>query len=423
MKAEEPWRRRSSTPEGSTAWQLLLLALTVTAANYARFAIGPFQEMLKGALALSDNQIALLQGPALALPTVLAAIPVGFLIDRCPRVRLLFLLAVLTFSGSVLTALASSFPMLFVARCLVGVSAAATTTATFSLLADLYVPERRGRANMFVIIGQVIGASVTYAAGGALLAEMGPSGWHLAMFTMLTPLLLLVVAPLWMREPGRTGVVLDKPSAHLALRELWGYRRIVTPLVAGVVMVSIAECAALIWAAPTFARSYGLSSDDIGAIMSMALLVSGFTGALVGGPLADLCQKAGGPKRTLSALSGLLLLSIPASLFGTMPDAVSASVVLVVFMTIGTVIGLGATTLATVVIPSELRGLLLALLFALGTVFGIGLAPVAVSLLSNLVGGPAMIGRALTLVCMTGSSIGTLIFAIGKRHIPTQLPC
>jgi len=398
-------------------WQLLLLAVAVTAANYARFAVGPFQETIRGALALSDNQMALLQGPALALPTVLAAIPVGFVIDRRSRVSLLLLFATLTVLGSVLTALASTFAILFAARCLVGLAAAATTTAVFSLLADLYVPELRGRANMVVVIGQVIGASVTYAVGGALLAGAGPGGWHRAMLIMFTPLLFFLLAPLCMREPARTGVIIDKPSARAALSELWGYRGIVLPLLAGVVMVSIAECAALIWAAPTFARSFALSADRIGTIMAVALLVSGLSGAIVGGILADLCQRGGGPARTLSALSKLLLLSIPASLFGAMPEAISASVLLVIFMTIGTVIGLGATTLATVVIPSELRGLFLAIMFAFGTVFGIGLAPVAVSVLSSHIGGPAMIGKALTVVCVVGSLIGTLTFALGNRNI------
>jgi len=396
---------------------LLLLALTVAAANYARFAVGPFQETLRVALRLSDNQIALLQGPALAIPTVSAAIPLGFLIDRMSRVKLLSVLTLLSLVGSFLTAIATNFSALFAARCLVGLAASSTMTAAFSMLADSYAPSERGRANMFVVIGQVSGASVTYALGGELLAATQSNGWHYTMLIVMSPLLVLLGVPLGLSEPDRMASKFRKPSARQSLLEIWSYRRVLMPLLGGVVMVSIAECAALIWAVPTLTRNYGLSVDRIGTIMATALLVSGLVGAVAGGWLADLCQRSGGPARTLAALSWLLLLSIPASCFASLPNATTASAGLVLFMTVGTVIALAATTIATVVTPSELHGLFLSVLFATGTVFGIGVAPVLVSVVSGLMGGPDMIGRALTLICVTGSLLGTATFSLGRRDI------
>src|SRR6267154_1989062 len=85
--------------------QLLLLTMAATAAIYARTALGPLQEAIRAAFTLSDNQIALLQGPALALPLVIAAIPLGLVIDRYSRVRVVFVLTVLNLVGSLATAL------------------------------------------------------------------------------------------------------------------------------------------------------------------------------------------------------------------------------------------------------------------------------------------------------------------------------
>src|SRR5438552_1268855 len=118
------------------AFQMLLLTVAVLAATYARTALGPLQETMRIALSLSDNQIALLQGPAMALPVVIAAIPLGLVIDRHSRVRFLLILAVLDVVGGLCTALASNFQLLVAARCLIGLTLIATLTAAYSLLSD-----------------------------------------------------------------------------------------------------------------------------------------------------------------------------------------------------------------------------------------------------------------------------------------------
>src|SRR5262249_14298550 len=100
--------------------QLLLLTVTVATVTCSRTALGPLQESVRQSLALSDNQMALLQGPALALPVVLASVPLGLLIDRRSRVRLLWTLAIINAIGSLATALTTHFWLLFLARCAVG---------------------------------------------------------------------------------------------------------------------------------------------------------------------------------------------------------------------------------------------------------------------------------------------------------------
>jgi MFS family permease len=400
----------------------ILMLAAVTAANYARVMVGPLQEAMRTSLGLSDNQIAILQGPVLALPIVIAAIPLGVLIDRLSRARLLLIFAAIDMIGSAVSSLAPSFTVLAASRGVVGLAATATPIATLSLLADLYAPTQRGRAAMLMSIGQSAGAAAAFALGGSLLTAVGRGGdgWRMVILWLALPLVPVTLSLLAMREPPRSAVLVEKPSLRSAFVELWQLRAVIIPLMMGVVMMEIALGAPGVWAASAFLRNFAVLPSHIGGIMGVAMLVSGFLGPAGGGMLADLCQKSGGATRTMSALTGVALLSIPAGLFASMPGIASASVLLVAFIALvsaGCVMG---TTLFTVVIPNELRGLCIGILASVTVLFSIGLAPLAVSLLSSAMGGPAMIGRALVVVCVSTGVIGAAMFLLGRRQLGAE---
>jgi MFS family permease len=150
-------------------------------------------------------------------------------------------------------------------------------------------------------------------------------------------------------------------------------------------------------------------------------MVGGVLGSIAGGILADICQRGGGPHRTMTALSALALLSaLPAVFFADAGRAGQASVLLVLFMTVyGTIIVAGVA-LVTIVVPNELRGLCLAMMVGANTFFGVALAPVSVSLLSGALGGPSMIGRALAIVCAVASVLCAGIFALARKYVPPK---
>src|SRR6185437_6566219 len=119
--------RLSATPEptseaaaGKTT-QLFLLTVVAMGGIYARSAIGPLQESLRNALSLSDIQMAVLQGPALAFPLLVAAVPLGLAIDRHSRVRLLTVATCLNCLAMLISPLCPRFPVLLAARCIVGI--------------------------------------------------------------------------------------------------------------------------------------------------------------------------------------------------------------------------------------------------------------------------------------------------------------
>lgn len=366
--------------------------------------------------------MSLLQGPALALPLVLAAVPLGLCVDRYSRVRLLLLATLLSAIGTVCTALASSFGLLLIARTLVGLAAPATAIAAYSLLADLYSSAQRGRATTVVMLGQVGGSSLAFALGGEVLSRFSDasSGWRWTMIYMAALLVPIIALTFSLREPTRVDQINSKPRARDIWPQLRPYRSFIITLVAGMAMVNLADGAALVWAAPTLSRNFGLHSDRIGTVMALALLVGGILGPMAGGILADTCQRSGGPRRTMTALSVLALLGAPAGCFAAFPEVVTAGLLLALFLLIGSAISVMVTALSVVVIPNELRGLCMSVEFAAGALFGLGLAPMTVSLLSGAIGGPAAIGKALSIVCAVTGLAGAALFA-HSRALPGRV--
>jgi MFS family permease len=173
--------------------------------------------------------------------------------------------------------------------------------------------------------------------------------------------------------------------------------------------------ASMVWAAPVLSRNFGLSADRAGSIMAMVLLISGVLGPLLGGTLADLSQRVGGPRRTISLMIGLAILQVPAGFFAVMPNVMWVSMLLVMLSMSCFMKGIICATVSTLVIPNELLGMCFGAQNALGALFG-SLSPVIVSQLSNRTDWPANIGSALTLVCVATSVLGAIMFAFGRKH-------
>ncbi len=407
-----------------TMLQMSLLVLVVFSANYARTFLSPLQETMRTVLTLSDNEVALLQGPALAFPVVAAAIPLGLLIDRLSRVRLLFGLAIGYATGSILTAVASDFTELLLARCLVGLTSNATFTCALSLAADLFASNRRGRATMAISISQIVGMALVFALGGVLLSVSGPGvkGLRGAMLWLAAPLVLAAALPLTMREPARGEIQKQATTTREAWLELWQYRGVFIPLLSGMALLEMALGAALVWGGPVLARELSLPPERVGGIMAAGLLISGTIGPFLGGMLADFCHRTGGPKMTLAAVTVLPVSTLPACLFAFLHQDVVVSTLLIIFITLicaGCVMG---TTLFTVLIPNEIRGLCMAIMGGACILFGVGLAPISVSATSKLLGGPAALGKALALVATADIVLGSVAFLVGRAHVREHAP-
>jgi MFS transporter, Spinster family, sphingosine-1-phosphate transporter len=355
----------------------------------------------------------------MSLPTLLLMLPIGFAIDHSSRARLLLICALLSAIGSMLTAIAPNLVVLFVARAVVGVAVTAMTIATYSLLADYYAPEQRGRAKAAVVWGQYAGKSAAFALGGVLLAMYAPApdAWRQAMLWLSIPPAIVCLLALVLREAPRTGTVVKNPSIKQTLREIWHFRTVIAPLTLGVAIVDFPFVAALTWAAPVLSRNFSLSPDKVGGIVATVLMVSGLCGPVIGGTLADWCQRARRTRRNMVVLSLLMLISVPASLFAVVADITFATALLLLFVICsGASLSMGLT-LFTVIVPNELRGVCLSILTMINLAFAGAMAPLAVSLLSQGMGGPTMLGKSLAVTCAVAGFASAAIFAFASRTI------
>jgi MFS family permease len=395
--------------------QLLILAAVASSAVYSRSALSPLQESVSDSLELSDTQMAILQGPSLALPVILVALPVGLLVDRYRRASLLFFLALANLGASLLTSCAPTFAVLALARCIVGISVNAIFTSCYSMLSDLYAPQVRGRTTTAMSVAQIGGMSAVFALGGWFL-EAGPASsgsWRWAMLMVSLPLIPVTAAILFLKEPARGEVANHNLTLRSQLHELWAFRPIVGPLLFGFAALGVGEGAALVWATPVFIRTYGLGPHETGAAMGIILLVGGIAGPVAGGVLADWCHRRRGGLSSIIGMTLLATICVPVSVFSLAPDAFAAMVCLAAFITIANAMSVMGTTLAMIAIPNELRGISMSIMFGASLLAASGIAPVAVAVLSAALA--LSLATSLAIVSATACSMNALILALAVR--------
>lgn len=365
-----------------------LITLAVFAGAAGRYAISPMQELVKADLALGDNQIALLQGMALALPTALMSLPIGRLVDRGNRTSMLIVLALICVVGSALMALAPNLATAVAARMLVCGAVVAAQAASLSLVADLTEPSRRGRMISVISLGQALGATLAYILAGKLLAwlpalmpAIALAPWRQVQLAFAAAVLVSTIPLLFLREPARreSGLT-DAGNLGTVLRALWGYRQFLLPLVAGMATVGMADAAASIWAVPVLTRTFHQTPADFGTWMGLLNLGSGIVGVILGGVAADMGQRRRGQAGVLFGAVLAAAVSVPAALFPIMPNVASFGLMLALLLTCGACCNIAATAAIMVVLPNQLRGICISLIVAVIAIVAFGIAPLIVSL-------------------------------------------
>lgn len=404
-----------------------LLALTLFMGTSAKIVLSPLQELVRADLAISDNQISLVQGLALAIPLTLLSIPLGRLVDSTNRARLLIGMALACAAGSTLTALAQDFTTIFIARMLVGASVSGAVIAAVSVASDLTDANNRGRTMMLLGLEQAFGAAATFAIVGMLLGWLptvlgqGMAPWRVVQLTFAAVMLAAALLLMLLSEPARreTGVA-DGGDVRAALKELWSYRRLMLPLLVGMMTIGMADAAASIWAVPVLTRVFHQQPADFGSWMSLVFLLSGIGGTAIGGFLADFGQR-------LAGHGGILLgtvigagLSVPAALFPMMPSVTAFAVLFTLLLTAGAIASIASTAAIAVLIPNELRGISISIFTAIALLMSFGVAPSLVSLGAQVMGLGANIGVPLTIVGVGTSVIGLIAFGMAMRVARTQ---
>jgi MFS family permease len=408
---------------------LLTLALAMTVGFAVMTSFGTVQEGAKAEMQLSDAVLGLVQGLAAAVPLVLFSIPIGILVDRTSRVRLLWILAAVWTLGTLLTALAQNVPLLFLGRMLAGIGTTGALTAALSLMADFCAPAQRGRGMLIVTLGKSLGTAGAFAMTGwlfglflhgavpAWFGNIAP--WRSAHFVLAILSALLILPLFLLREPPRQE---QEAGPHAPFgtvaRELWSRRRFLIPLFSGQVTVVMADAAAGIWAAPVLSRNYGLQPDQFAGWMGVLLFCAGICGAILGGFSADLGQKSGRRGGILIGAVIAAAVGIPTALFPIMPGIGGFAVAIGTLVLCGTVTGLITSVALTVLLPNELRGLCIGAFIAIAGLIGFGIAPSLVTGVSLILGGEQHLATALAVVGVTVSTVSLIAFFVAMRRAP-----
>jgi MFS family permease len=412
---------------GRAWWAVFVLFVAYTISFVDRTILSLLVEPLRRDLHISDTQISLLQGLAFAIFYTTMGLPIAIWADRGSRRAIA---AVGIFFWSLMTAacgLANTFWQLFAARLGVGVGEAALSPATYSLIADLFPENKRGRALGLFASGVNVGAGLALLIGGAVVAlatKMGsidtPIGalrsWQVVFIVVGLPGVLVALLALTIYEPRRAHEVAPPATPPGTFRIfLRAHKAAICAHFIGFSICGLAFTGVSSWAPTFLIRHYGYTAAQAGKSLGLAVLIVGTLGALAGGALSDrwVNLKDGTLRIGLIAIIMQSLAGIAGPLVGT--PLVAILCFSVVFFFGGFAYTAGAAAIQKVT-PARLRARMSALYLFVVTLFATALGPTSIALLTDhLFKSPGKVGYSMSAVAAIVGPIGCAVFLAGLR--------
>jgi MFS family permease len=431
MSALEQPETAAPWPSAVRAWTVvLLLALASIVSQYDRTVVNLMVEPLKRTFVLNDTQFGLLQTAAFGIFYVLACIPIGRLADIYQR-RVILGVCLGAFSlFAMASGLARSYLQLFLTRIGVGIGEASVTPAGFSMMSDLFPPERLGRPLGAFMMSAPVGQGLALIGGGTLLHWLTTSNflatgplagfepWQAAFVVVGAPGLLLVPLFFLIREPQRRG---PGNATALSVREVLAVlnerRRAFIPMFAGFCMVTLVSYAFFIWTPATLQRTYGWNPAQVGLAFGLIVLTCGVGGAFFGGWMTDRLARRGHLDAPLIvAAYGFVGCGIFGVLAPLMPNSTAALALLAPAIFLGNTPYACAGAAIQLVTPNRARAQVTAVYITLTTLVGLVVGPTVVGLMTDfLFKNPQDIRYSLAIVVGLPAPIMFLLLMSARR--------
>jgi predicted MFS family arabinose efflux permease len=269
--------------------------------NFADRQIMPIlAEAVKRDLRLSDFQLGLLTGPAVALFYALAGLPLAYVADRTNRVRFMAVCIIAWSAFTAFSGVANSFLQMACARVGVAIGEAGGAPVSTSLIADYFPPQLRATAFGIFSSSSCVGLFVGMALGGL---SGDAYGWRVAFSIAAAVGLIVALLQLTVREPVRG--ILD-PGGAAALKEqgtkslslpktiahLWRIR-IFRSAVLSASMANLATASVLAWSPPLTLRKFHIPAAQAGLLIGPSMAVLGGIAIVYGGVITDRLAKRG----------------------------------------------------------------------------------------------------------------------------------
>ncbi len=428
-----PW------PSPRAGWLLVsLLTLAYIFSFVDRYILGLLIEPIKADLDLTDQQIGWVIGWAFAIFYATMGIPLGWLVDRKKRTWIVGLGIAVWSLATAFSGLAGKFWHLFLARMMVGAGEATLSPAAFSMIADSFPPERRGKPIGFYSAALSLGAGIASLIGGGVLlwAKTTPSlslpivgevaPWQATFFAVGLPGLLLAMVFFFVREPvRRTARATDSSLAGNSFGDAIAYvgRNAGTYLAfVSLIMVMTTIAYSQAFLPSTFARTYGWQIENYAFANGVALLAIGPATVFGAGWLSDRWSQRGmrdAPFRLL--VIGYLIMVPTAVLPFFIPNGYLAFAVLCAnTVGIGVVSAVGVTALLLIT-PAQIRGQMVALYYVAISLSGLLLGPPTVGWLSTNVFGEDDIRWAMASVPAIFGLVPALLIPVTARLFRAQM--
>lgn len=405
----------ASHPKPSTAWACLAILVLAYALSFVdRMILTLLVDPIRADLQLSDFQISLLQGFSFALFYTLAGIPIGRLVDAGGRTKIIAIGITLWSLMTAACGLARNYWQLFLARAGVGVGEASLAPAAYSLLSDIFPPERRGLAFGIFSSGSSIGSGLALVIGGWLVGEVTAGGvrelpwlgslqpWQLTFVYLGVPGVLVALLVLLIPEPARR--LEAAQAAVVPLREVLAYYRRHARTISlhhlAVGLAGMASYGIMSWVPVMLMRVHGWSPQLVGLLVGGSILTAGTIGVIAGGWLGDHLIRKGHPTGRLMAAALSMLIGLAGGLSYPLLDS---PVLITACFWVGMlggfmVIGCSAAALMDVM-PNRMRGQATAIYFFISNLIGLGAGPTAVALFTDFVfGTPESVRYSLLIV-------------------------
>jgi MFS family permease len=374
-KADTPTEDRSRY-----RWYVLGVLVCVYMLHHLdRMVLTLLQEPIKHEFNLSDSQLGLITGTAYAFAFGIAGLPLGMLVDRTNRVRLLALVLTVWSGLTALASTANSFATLFLIRVGIGAAESGGTPTNLSLISDYFAKNKRSTAIGIYLVGSQIGTLVGFAITGIVAKNYG---WRAALLVAGIPgLVLMVVLLLTVREPVRQ---MTQKLAPLAAFKVIGANPLLLHLIIGLTLANVVAPGISSWTPSFLIRSHGVDVGVVGVTMALAIYPFSTAASILAGMLTDrVASRHASSMFRMMAFSAMLI--VPTVLIGLFTGSFALALAMfavqhVMHMFINT----PGYALAMSYVPSNMRGTTAAVLQVLSNLIGFGIGPMVGGLLSDV---------------------------------------
>lgn len=407
LPADEPW---PSPVRGWWAVAVLTFAYVISFAD--RTIISLLIDPIKADLALSDTQIALLQGLAFGIFYTLMGLPLGWLADRVARRSMIAVGASVWCVMTAACGMAQNFWQLFLARVGVGAGEASLSPAALSIISDYFPRERRGLPIGVYTMASASGAGIALIIGGVVIDMVSGAArlelplvgelarWQVAF--IIVGLAGLIIVPLMatVAEPVRRNELSIQQHAHGLIPFVRQHRAFVLRHYGGVALFGIVIYGVLSWVPAFFMRSFGWTPTQVGLAYGPVLLVFGGAGTVVGGWVSTVLTRRGVRDASIWVTGvGMLLTAVPMVMVGLASTPTAALAWLAPGLLLMTSPGGTAIQAIQECVPNQLRGQASAVYYLVISIVGLTLGPLSVALLTDYVfGDTGRTGMAIAIV-------------------------